>query len=217
MAQYSHSSGADSGFVTVTLVSGKGLMGKNNGGTSDPFCIIEIGSEVHFSSIKKENCDPLWNESYVFHTLTPLPLPFYVNISVWNHPKFLLGRDTKGAFLGQVRIDLGHVGPSELNGRLFELEKRSARSHVSGSLMIKFAITSEEDAAKIKQVEKDRALAVHQELQKHRDDKKISHCVDSIHQSIPKVSNLHNGSPAFLAFVDLIFDFSNSLIPNAST
>ena len=207
MAQLFHSSGADSGFVTVTLVSGRGLMGKNNGGTSDPFCIIEMGSQVHFSNIKKETCDPLWNETYVFHTPTPLPSPFYVSISVWNHPKFSHGRDTKGAFLGQVRIDLGHVGRSEFNGRLFELEKRSSRSHVSGSLEIKVAITSEEDAAKIKQLEKDRAFAVQQELQKHKDDEKNAQRVDSIHQTISKVfqsSCLYYCSLQFPAFSDLI-------------
>ena len=163
---------ADSGFVTVTLASARDLMGKNNGGTSDPFCIIEIDSQVHFSKVKKETCNPVWNETHTFNTPSPLPSPFYLLVSVWNQPKFSNGRDTKGAFLGQLQIDLGQVGRAEASGRFFELQKRSSRSHVSGALGIKIVITSGEDAARLKQQERDRALAVQQALQKQKDDEK---------------------------------------------
>ena len=37
---------------------------------------------------------------------SPLPSPFYLLVSVWNQPKFSNGRDTKGAFLGQLQIDI---------------------------------------------------------------------------------------------------------------
>jgi hypothetical protein len=186
--QFSHSPPVDSGFVTITLVSGRNLMGKNSGGTSDPFCIVEVDSQVHFSNIKKATCDPSWNETYVFHIPTPLPSPFYLNISVWNQPKFSNGRDSKGAFLGQLRIDLGQVGRSESNGRSFELEKRSARSHVSGTLEIKISITSEEDARRIKQQEKDRASAVQQALQKQQDDEKNALIAERVRMAHSEVS-----------------------------
>jgi hypothetical protein len=184
----------DSAFVTVTLVSARGLMGKNSDSTSDPFCIIEIGSQVHFSKIKKATCDPIWNETYVFDIPMPLPAPFYLNVSVWNQPKFSNGRDTKGAFLGQLSIDLGQVGRSEANGRFFELEKRSARSHVSGGLEMKIAITSENDAAKMKQQEKDRARALQQAMQKQIDDEKEAHSAEILRQANAKVFSHHNFS-----------------------
>jgi Ca2+-dependent lipid-binding protein len=187
MSQFSHSPSIDSGFVTITLVSGRNLMGKNSGGTSDPFCIIEVDSQMHFSNIKTATCDPSWNETYVFHIPTPLPSPFYLNISVWNQPKFSNGRDAKGAFLGQLRIDLAQVGRSESNGRSFELEKRSPRSHVSGTLEIKIAITSEEDARRMNQQEKDRALAAQQALQKQQDDEKNALSAESVRMANSEV------------------------------
>ena len=179
---------ADSGFVTVTLVSGRGLMGKNSDRFSDPFCIIEIDSQVHFSKIKKATCDPAWNETYVFNTPIPLPSPFHLCVSVWNQPKFSSGRDTKGAFLGQLRIDLGQVGRQESNGRFFELEKRSARSHVSGSLEMKIVMTSEKDAVQMKQQERDRALTVQQAMQKQIDDEKNARSAETLRHVNSKVS-----------------------------
>jgi hypothetical protein len=184
----------DSGFVTVTLVSARGLMGKNSDSKSDPFCIVEIGSQVHFSKIKKATCDPIWSETYVFDIPMPLPSPFYLSVSVWNQPKFSNGRDTKGAFLGRLQIDLGQVGRSEANGRFFELEKRSSRSHVSGGLEMKIAITSENDAAKMKQQEKERARALQQAMQKQIDDEKEARSAENLRQANAKVSSHHNRS-----------------------
>jgi len=190
MSMTSLQSLADSGFVTVTLISGRDLMGKNGGGTSDPFCIVEIDSQVHFSKVKKETCSPLWNETYTFNTPSRLPSPFFLRVSVWNQPKFSNGRDTKGAFLGQLQIDLGQVGRAEASGRFFELEKRTARSHVSGSLEIKIVITSEEDAVRLKQQEKDRALAVQQALQQQKDDEQNSRSAEVARQAHSEVSNV---------------------------
>jgi Ca2+-dependent lipid-binding protein len=194
MAQLSSSSVADCGFVAVTLISGKSLMGKNSGGTSDPFCIIEVGSQVHFSSIKKETCEPSWNETYVFHTPAPLPSPFHLRLSVWNHPKYVTGRDTKGAFLGQLRIDLGNVGCAELNGRSFELEKRSSRSHVSGSLEIKIVMNYEEDAATLKQQGKDRAFVVEPAFHKQINDEQTARSAETTHQTRPSREVLYRHS-----------------------
>jgi hypothetical protein len=206
----------DSGFVTVTLLSGRGIMGKNADGFSDPFCIIEIDSQVHFSKIKKATCDPTWNETYVFNTPMPLPSPFYLSISVWNQPKFSNGRDTKGAFLGQLQIDLGQIGRSESNGRFFELEKRSARSHVSGSLEMKIVMTSEEEAAKMKQKEADRALELQQAMQKQIDDEKNARSVETLRQVNLKVSAHLHSSIQLSIFNALTIFCSWILIPKAA-
>jgi hypothetical protein len=80
--------------------------------------------------------------------------------------------------LGQLQIDLGKVGPEETNGRFFDLEKRTSRSHVSGCLLIKIGLISGEDASRRKQLENDRGFSVQHPSQKQKDDQKYTRQVE---------------------------------------
>jgi hypothetical protein len=89
---------------------------------------------VQVSSVKQGNNSPLWNEVFCW-TIPSGSQGSPLTLHVWNSPKFELGPDTKGAFLGTVTIDdvLKAVGTTST----LVLQKRSSRSNVSGSITIR--------------------------------------------------------------------------------
>jgi hypothetical protein len=127
--------------IEVTLVGCSGLMGKQDNGFSDPVVHLNCSGRVQVSSVKQGNNSPLWNEVFCW-TIPSGPQGSPLTLHVWNSPKFELGPDTKGAFLGTVTIDdvLKAVGTT----RTLVLQKRSSRSNVSGSVTIRV----DDDASK---------------------------------------------------------------------
>ncbi len=120
--------------IEITLIGCAGLLGKQDNGFSDPVVHLNCNGEVQTSTVKQSTNSPVWNETFCWTKLSAshgAPLTLHV----WNSPKFKLGPDTKGAFLGTVTID----NVFQLIGKTstLVLQKRSSRSNVSGSISIR--------------------------------------------------------------------------------
>lgn len=120
--------------IEITLIGCAGLLGKQDNGFSDPVVHLNCNGEVQTSTVKQSTNSPVWNETFCWSKLSAshgAPLTLHV----WNSPKFKLGPDTKGAFLGTVTID----NVFQLIGKTstLVLQKRSSRSNVSGSISIR--------------------------------------------------------------------------------
>jgi len=93
--------------------------------------------------VKKATNSPAWNETFTWAVPSSSPgVP--LTLHVWNSPKFELGPDTKGAFLGTVTIEdvLKVVGKTST----LVLQKRSSRSNVSGNISVRV----DDDASRAK-------------------------------------------------------------------
>jgi hypothetical protein len=127
--------------IEVTLIGCSGLMGKQDNGFSDPVVHLNCSGQVRVSSVQKATNSPSWNETFSWSVPSASPgAP--LTLHVWNNPKFELGPDTKGAFLGTVTIDdiFKVVGKTST----LILQKRSSRSNVSGSISVRI----DDDASK---------------------------------------------------------------------
>ena len=118
----------------VTLLGCAGLLGKQDNGFSDPVVHLNCCGKVLVSTVKQATNSPVWNETFSWEvpsTSHGIPLTLHV----WNSPKFDLGPDTKGAFLGTVTIEdvLQFVGQATT----LVLQKRSSRSNVSGNISVR--------------------------------------------------------------------------------
>jgi hypothetical protein len=128
--------------IEATLIGCAGLLGKQDNGFSDPVVHLNCNGVVQVSSVKQATNSPVWNEKFSW-TLPSASRPAPLTLHVWNSPKFEIGPDTKGAFLGTVTVDdvLKVIGKT----CTFVLEKRSSRSNVSGSISIRI----DDDASKL--------------------------------------------------------------------
>ena len=129
--------------IDVTLIGCAGLMGKQDNGFSDPVVHLNCSGQVRVSSVKKATNSPAWNETFTWAVPSSSPgVP--LTLHVWNSPKFELGPDTKGAFLGTVTIEdvLKVIGKTST----LVLQKRSSRSNVSGNISVRV----DDDASRAK-------------------------------------------------------------------
>jgi hypothetical protein len=138
--------------IDITLVGCAGLMGKHDSGFSDPVVHLNCSGRVQISSVKQGTNSPLWNESFCW-TLPSGSHGVPLTLHVWNSPKFELGPDTKGAFLGTATLD--NVLTAAGTTKTLILQKRSSRSNVSGSITIRV----DDDSSKLSVAENKAAPA----------------------------------------------------------
>jgi hypothetical protein len=120
--------------IQVTLLGCAGLLGKQDNGFSDPVVHLNCCGKVLVSTVQQATNSPVWNEAFSWEVPSAsrgIPLTLHV----WNSPKFALGPDTKGAFLGTATIEdvLQFIGKATT----LVLQKRSSRSNVSGSISVR--------------------------------------------------------------------------------
>jgi Ca2+-dependent lipid-binding protein len=120
--------------IEVTLIGCAGLMGKQDSGFSDPVVHLSCNGSVQVSTVKQGTNSPVWNETFQW-TVPAASRGVPLTLHVWNSPKFALGPDTKGAFLGTVSLDDVFQVRGKINTMI--LQKRSSRSNVSGSISIR--------------------------------------------------------------------------------
>ena len=46
------------------------MIPRDHGGTSDPYCILEVGDNIIETSVKLKTLNPRWNESFSFPIVT---------------------------------------------------------------------------------------------------------------------------------------------------
>ncbi len=116
-------------FFRVTLLSCSSLQGKNESGVSDPVVQLDYDGKVVFSTVCKSTNNPTWNECFNFNVSTKRPK---LTFTVWHSPKFSLGSDTVGAFLGTACIS--DVSSCQGVVQNLMLQKKSSQSFIGGSI-----------------------------------------------------------------------------------
>ncbi len=116
-------------FFRVTLLSCSSLQGKNDNGTSDPIIQLDYDGRVLFSSVCKSTNNPTWNECFNFNVSARNPK---LTFTVWNNPKFAIGPDTAGAFLGTACVS--DVSASHGVVQNIMLQKRASQNLFGGSV-----------------------------------------------------------------------------------
>eukprot|EP00123_Amoebidium_parasiticum_P009356 comp19419_c0_seq1/m.22503 comp19419_c0_seq1/g.22503 ORF comp19419_c0_seq1/g.22503 comp19419_c0_seq1/m.22503 type:complete len:892 (-) comp19419_c0_seq1:9-2684(-) len=119
----------------VKICSARNLMAKAAHGTTDAYCVIEVGKKSKRTSVVEKTINPEWNEAFVIDAEKDIKTR--VKISVF---------DVNGeTFLGQLRLDFNDIptvkeGDQSTASKLEtekwrDLEKRSMRSNVRGMLL----------------------------------------------------------------------------------
>eukprot|EP01091_Cochliopodium_minus_P004306 TRINITY_DN14200_c0_g1_i1.p1 TRINITY_DN14200_c0_g1~~TRINITY_DN14200_c0_g1_i1.p1 ORF type:complete len:347 (-),score=111.55 TRINITY_DN14200_c0_g1_i1:99-1139(-) len=142
------------GTLNVTAVEGKGLAAKDSNGKSDPYvkilmlgCKSKKGAEQKTKPIDK-TLEPKWN-----HKFNPIP---YDNedtsaVHVILYDKDLVGSDD---FMGQIMIPIYEIKAA--GGKLdkwFQLVTNEVGDNVSGSILLHFEMTSDEEQEQKKKEE----------------------------------------------------------------
>eukprot|EP00053_Salpingoeca_punica_P019761 m.202379 g.202379 ORF g.202379 m.202379 type:complete len:1513 (+) comp17718_c0_seq2:295-4833(+) len=114
--------------LAVTVVRCVDLVGKEADGTSNVFCTVRYGDQEGSTSIAEQTLNPTFDETFHFEARRDEP----IKVTVWSQH---LERTREDKFLGQCTV----TGP-DASGRnsahniVLPLEKRSARSSVSGRI-----------------------------------------------------------------------------------
>ena len=69
------------GKLLVKVLNGRGLQNKETFQTSDPYCSLELGEQIHKTKHVSSNLNPDWNEEFTFDVQ---PGQDVVSLSIWD-------------------------------------------------------------------------------------------------------------------------------------
>jgi hypothetical protein len=122
--------------ISFNIVACYGLAAKEDK-TSNPYVTLLYGEEEFNTAVMERSLNPTFNEIFEFDEIPQMPLM----ITVWSAaPAKAKGKDKEPKFLGQVVVaatDFAPAGRGE--DHPYNLEKRSARSTVSGAVVVNAA------------------------------------------------------------------------------
>ncbi|KAJ3167930.1 Protein unc-13 C [Geranomyces variabilis] len=127
-------SAPESQLIQLTVAAAEGLLGKDNSGTSNPYCVVTFDGVSFVSQPVTRTRSPTWNMKVVLPLRSSSP---DVTISVWNRSSDPRSHQRDDSFLGclllPARSVLASAAPAPAR---YPLAKRSTRSHVAGSIEV---------------------------------------------------------------------------------
>ena len=108
--------GGETGKIELEILSASNLDSADIGGTSDPYCSVNLGKEKIFKTkIKKKDLNPIWNERVSIDVVTRSSTS--LTIEIMDHNSF-----SKDSLLGIVTLPLRNVKLTRIED-VFTIEK----------------------------------------------------------------------------------------------
>ncbi|KJE91721.1 hypothetical protein CAOG_02816 [Capsaspora owczarzaki ATCC 30864] len=130
-------------FIRVQVVEARNLMGKDVGGTSDPYAVLEHGAYRYKTVVVWKSLNPAWHEEF----LIPLDeRSKELKLTIWDKDF-----GVKDDFLGQLMIPLEKI-PRETSHSFVPwdewhaVQKRTAKSSVRGDIHLRLSIYEDDRA-----------------------------------------------------------------------
>eukprot|EP00123_Amoebidium_parasiticum_P016074 comp23277_c0_seq2/m.38109 comp23277_c0_seq2/g.38109 ORF comp23277_c0_seq2/g.38109 comp23277_c0_seq2/m.38109 type:complete len:1219 (-) comp23277_c0_seq2:650-4306(-) len=125
--------------LIVGVLRARNLAAKDKDtGKSDPYCIVECNGEARQTRVIECELNPVWQEACNFVIKAKdegKPLGF--KLAVWDKD------EVQDDFLGQLEIEKLNIEELQYpQERWYKLQKRSARSHVSGDIQLRLEYVS---------------------------------------------------------------------------
>eukprot|EP00158_Paraphelidium_tribonemae_P009527 Partr_v1_DN28890_c0_g1_i2_m33021 putative C2 domain protein len=143
--------------IKIRVVEARGLLAKDEDGGSDPYVVVEHGTERYETEVVSDSLMPLWDQEMLLKIKSKSSKP--ITVTVWDkdeeEPKSPLShkfwKDESDDFLGLVSFNVPALIeeleslPDQKFDKWYTLQKRSKRSHVAGE--IRLAIEMNEPSA----------------------------------------------------------------------
>ncbi|KAJ3281116.1 hypothetical protein HK104_000210 [Borealophlyctis nickersoniae] len=148
-----HSTETGDGVVLIsfTVEEARGLLAKDKGGSSNPYCAVNACGKTFASDVITRNLNPIW-QLRMSLTLSPSSDP--IVITVWNRTSDAQKKGplskSDDAFLGMITIPASAILSGTSAGPLdvwYPLLKRSPRSNVAGDVRITAHAVSKDTAS----------------------------------------------------------------------
>lgn len=124
-------------FLHIKILRACGLLGKDVGGTSDPYCEVTVGTQRSRTAVISKCLDPVWDQQFTFRYSRATP---FVVLELWDEDRF-----SSHDFLGRAVVPMSRVGSTPVL-RWLPLGKRSVRSHVDGAVLVLLSTNAPEAA-----------------------------------------------------------------------
>lgn len=115
--------------LTVTVIECKDLVPMDYGGTSDPYCILEVGNKVIETSIKKKNLNPHWDESFSFPIETGKEI---LTITVMDEDKI-----KSDDFEGRIQIRVSELANQKTKEQWYDLKAPDGATEWKGKISLR--------------------------------------------------------------------------------
>ncbi|KAJ3179167.1 hypothetical protein HDU87_003125 [Geranomyces variabilis] len=127
-------SAPDCQLIQLTVAAAEGLLGKDNSGTSNPYCVVAFDGVNFVSQPATRTRSPTWNMKVALPLRSSSP---DVTISVWNRSSDPRSHHRDDSFLGCLHLPASTLlASAALAPARYPLAKRSTRSHVAGTIEV---------------------------------------------------------------------------------